>query len=175
MINIRKFTAVATVLVVGGVADLSVAQVPAPVVAAPVASASQYGDNINHEQARRAISAAIAEARRINAAMAIAVVDTSGNLVAFEKMDSTQTASIAVAQHKAQSAAMYRRPTKAFQDALASGGAGQRVLTLPHVNAVEGGIPLVQGGRIVGAIGASGGSPEQDSMVATGGVAAIGR
>ena len=172
VISIRNIAFLFAASAVYGGYGLANAQVPAPTAATAV---PQYGSNISLEQARHAISAAIAEARRINVPMAVAVVDTSGNLVAYEKMDNTQNASILVSQNKAVSAAMYRRPTKAFQDALAAGNVGLRILTLPHVNAVEGGIPLVQGGLIVGAIGASGGSPDQDSVVATGGVAAMGR
>jgi glc operon protein GlcG len=105
-------------------------------------------------------------ARKQNLNRAIAVVDTVGLLVAFERMDNAQTAATNVAQDKAASAAIYRRPTKAFQDALAGGGVGLRVLTLRGANAVEGGIPLVIDGKIVGAIGVSGGSAEQDGAVA---------
>ena len=101
--------------------------------------------------------------------MAISVVDTSGQMVAFERMDNTQFGSIAVAQDKATSAALYRRPTKVFQDALAAGGAGLRILTLRGANAVEGGIPLIIDGKIMGAIGVSGGSAEQDGVVAKAG------
>jgi uncharacterized protein GlcG (DUF336 family) len=102
--------------------------------------------------------------------MAVAVVDNAGQLVAFERMDNTQTASVQVSQDKAVSAAMYRRPTKAFQDVLAAGGAGWRVLTLRNANAVEGGVPLVVDGKIIGAIGVSGGSSDQDGVVAKAGV-----
>lgn len=173
----RNIAYVIAAFAVSGGTGLASAQAPVP-SATPAATATavpQYGDNISHEQARRAIGAAVAEARRINVSMAIAVVDTSGNLVAFEKMDNTQNASVLVAQNKAVSAAMYRRPTKAFQDALVAGGANLRILTLPHMNAVEGGVPLTQGGKIIGAIGASGGSPDQDSTVAAGGVSAAPR
>ncbi|EHR70885.1 uncharacterized protein, possibly involved in utilization of glycolate and propanediol [Burkholderiales bacterium JOSHI_001] len=140
-----------------GLAGTAAAQVP------------QYGANVNHEQARKVLAAALADARKQNLPMAVAVVDTAGQLVAFERMDNTQTASIAVAQDKAVSAAMYRRPTKVFQDAVAGGGAGLRVLTLRNANAVEGGLPLVVDGKIIGAIGVSGGSAEQDGVVAKAG------
>ena len=160
-------------LALAGAAGLALAQPQAPAPAAP--GVPQYGTNINQDQARRVIAGAMAEARRINVPMAVAVVDTAGNLVAFEKMDNTQTASIFVAQDKAVSAAMYRRPTKAFQDGLAAGGAGLRILTLRHASAVEGGIPLMEGGRIIGAVGVSGGAAEQDGVVAAGGVAALPR
>jgi len=175
MIRIRNIAIVIAALALDGGTGLAIAQAPAPAVVQAASAVPQYGESVNLEQARRAIAAAVAEARRINVPMAISVADTSGNLVAFEKMDNTQTASIVVAQNKAVSAAMYRRPTKAFQDALAAGGANLRILTLPNAIAVEGGVPLTQGGRIIGAIGVSGGSPDQDSAVAAGGVAGIGR
>ena len=133
------------------------------------AQVPQYGANVNHEQARKAIAGAVADARKQNLPMAIAVVDTAGQLVAFERMDNTQFGSIAVSQDKAASAALYRRSTKVFQDALAAGGAGLRILTLRGANAVEGGIPLVIDGKIMGAIGVSGGSAEQDGVVAKAG------
>ena len=134
------------------------------------AQVPQYGTNVNHEQARKAIAAAVAESRKQNLPMAIAVVDTAGMLVAFERMDNTQYGSVAVSQDKAASAALYRRPTKVFQDVLAAGGAGLRVLTLRGANAVEGGVPLMADGKIIGAIGVSGGSAEQDGVVAKAGV-----
>lgn len=137
--------------------------------AAQAQTVPQYGSNVNHEQARKALAAAVAEARKQNLPMAVAVVDNAGLLVAFERMDNTQTGSIAVSQDKAASAALYRRTTKVFQDALAAGGAGQRILTLRGANAVEGGIPLVVDGKIIGAIGVSGGSAEQDGVVAKAG------
>jgi len=137
------------------------------------AQVPQYGANVSQDQAHKAIAGALAEARKINVPMAIAVVDTAGQLVAFERIDNTQTGSIAVSQDKAVSAALFRRPTKAFQDAVAGGGAGLRILTLRGANAVEGGLPLMVDGKIIGAIGVSGGSAEQDGEVAKGGVAAL--
>ena len=130
------------------------------------AQVPQYGANVTHEQARNVLAAAIADARKQGLPMAVAVVDTAGQLVAFERMDNPQTASTAIAQDKATSAAMYRRPTKAFQDVLAAGGIGLRVLTLRGANTVEGGVPIVIDGKIVGAIGVSGGTSEQDGVVA---------
>jgi uncharacterized protein GlcG (DUF336 family) len=141
--------------------------------ASALAQVPQYGANVNQDQAHKAIAGAMAEARKINVPMAVAVVDTAGQLVAFDRMDNTQTASIGVAQDKAVSAATYRRPTKAFQDALAAGGAGLRILTLRAANAVEGGLPLIVDGKIVGAIGVSGGAAEQDGAVAKGGADAL--
>ena len=117
----------------------------APLMAS--AQVPQYGANVGSEQARKIVAGAMAEARKISVPMAVAVVDTAGQLVAFERMDNTQTASIAVAQDKAGSAALYRRPTKVFQDALAGGGAGLRILTLRGANAVEGGVPITVDGQ----------------------------
>ena len=137
------------------------------------AQATQYGPNVSHERARTALGSSIAEARRQNLPMAVAVVDNSGQLVAFERMDNTLTASVAVAQDKAVSAAIWRRPTKVFQDVLAGGGVGLRVLNLRGATAIEGGLPLVVDGKVVGGIGVSGGSAEQDGAVAKVGADAI--
>ena len=158
--TLKTFCAAATLFCLASAAQ---AQVP------------QYGANVNLDQARKAIAAAVADSRRQNLPMAIAVVDTAGQLVAFERMDNTQTASTAIAQDKATSAAMYRRPTKVFQDVLAAGGVGLRVLSLRGASAVEGGLPLVIDGKIIGAIGVSGGTSEQDGVVAKAAVDALGK
>ena len=134
------------------------------------AQVPQYGANVNHEQARKILAAAVADARKQSLPMAIAIVDNAGQLVAFERMDNTQTGSIAVSQDKAQSAAMFRRSTKVFQDVVAAGGAGLRVLTLRGANAAEGGLTIVVDGKILGGIGVSGGSGEQDGVVAKAGL-----
>ncbi|MES2954789.1 MAG: heme-binding protein [Pseudomonadota bacterium] len=152
--NLKKIVSVFVGGVLLGLSQGAMAQVP------------QYGANVNLEQARKLVAAAIADSRRQNLPMAIAVVDTAGQLVAFERMDNTQTASTGIAQDKASSAAMYRRPTKAFQDVLAAGGVGLRVLTLRGANTVEGGLPIVVDGKIIGGIGVSGGTSEQDGVVA---------
>ena len=132
-----------------------------------------YGPNINVETAKKLAAPAIAEARKNSWNMAVAIVDTAGDLVYFEKMDDTQAGSVQIAQSKARSAARFKRPTKAFQDALAAGGEGLRLLALEGAVPVEGGIPLVSGGKIVGAIGASGGTSQQDGVVAQAGASAL--
>ncbi len=139
------------------------------------AQVPQYGTSVNYEQARKIVAAAIADAKRQSLPMAVAVVDNAGQLVAFERMDNTQTASVLVSQDKAVSAAMYRRSTKAFQDLVAGGGIGLRVLTLRNANAVEGGLPLIVDGKIIGAIGVSGGSSDQDGVVAKAGADVAGK
>ena len=138
-----------------------------------IAQVPQYGVNINLEQAKKAIAAGQVEARKSSWPVAIAIVDNSGLLVAYERMDNTQTASVQVAIDKAVSAAMYRRPTKAFQDVLAGGGAGLRVLGLRGASPVEGGLVLMMDGKIVGGIGVSGVNADQDGMVAKAGADVI--
>lgn len=160
-ITIRKLAAVLAIV--------------APVLATPAALAQvpQYGANVTLEQARKAIAAGQAEARKNSWPVAIAIVDNAGQLVAFEKMDNTQTASVEVAQDKAVSAAIYRRSTKVVQDGLAGGGAGLRLLGLRGMSPVEGGIPLVIDGKIVGGIGVSGVNSDQDGVVAKAGADAV--
>jgi glc operon protein GlcG len=128
-----------------------------------------YGSSITLESARKAAAPAVAEAQKNNWRMAVAVVDISGDLVYFEKMDGTQAASVSIAVDKARSSARFKRPTKALQDALAAGGAGLRLLALDGAVPVEGGLPLIADGKIVGAIGVSGGTSEQDGQCAKAG------
>jgi glc operon protein GlcG len=145
-------------LVVCGALGSAVAQMPNP-----------YGPAISLENAKKAAAPALAEAAKNNWRVAVAIVDPSGNLVYYEKMDNTQLGSAEVAIDKARTAALFKRPTKAFQDVLAGGGDGLRVLTLKGVVAVEGGIPLVMDGKIVGAIGVSGATSAQDAQCAKAG------
>jgi uncharacterized protein GlcG (DUF336 family) len=137
------------------------------------AQVPSYGTPINLEQALKVIAAAQAEARKNSWPVAIAIFDTAGHLVAFEKMDDTQTASIAVAQDKGKSAAIFRRPTKVMEDAVAGGGAGVRFLNLRDASTVEGGLPITLGGKIIGSIGVSGVTSQQDGMVAKAGAEAL--
>jgi glc operon protein GlcG len=128
-----------------------------------------YGLPISLENAKKAAAPALAEAAKNNWTMAVAIVDPSGNLIYYEKMDGTQLGSASVAIEKARSAALFKRPTKAFQDAVAAGGDGLRILRLPGALPIEGGIPLVLDGKIVGAIGVSGGTSAQDAQCAKAG------
>jgi glc operon protein GlcG len=143
------------------------AQQPAPPPAAP----PPYGNPITLDQAKKAADAAEAEAKKNNWLMAIAVASPSGDLVYFRKLDGTQYASIQIAQHKAKAAATFRRPTKVFQDGLAAGN--HFLLTLDGIIASEGGVPIIVEGKVVGAIGVSGGTGQQDGVVATAGINAI--
>jgi uncharacterized protein GlcG (DUF336 family) len=137
------------------------------------AQTEQYGTPVTIDIAKKAAAAAIAEARKNNFTMAIAIVDPNGTLVYFERMDNTQNGSSPIAVDKARSAALFKRPTKAFQDALAAGGEGLRILALQGAVPVEGGLPIIVAGRVVGAIGASGGTSAQDGVVAKAGADAV--
>jgi glc operon protein GlcG len=132
-----------------------------------------YGVSISPENAKKIAAAAIAEARKNNWAMAVAIVDTGGYLVYFERMPDTQLGSVEVSIEKAKSAALFRRPTKSFQDTLAAGGEGLRILRLSGAVPVEGGIPLIVDGKLIGAVGASGGSSDQDGRTAQAGATAM--
>jgi glc operon protein GlcG len=149
--------AIAALLALGALVS-AVAQMPNP-----------YGLPISLENARKVAAPALAEATKNNWSVAVAVVDPGGNLVYYEKMDNTQLGSANVAVDKARSAALFKRPTKAFQDALAAGGDSVRILRLQGVVPVEGGIPLVVEGKIIGAIGVSGATSAQDAQCAKAG------
>jgi glc operon protein GlcG len=132
-----------------------------------------YGAPITLEQAKKAAAPAMAEAAKNSWNMAVAVVDPSGNLVYYEKMDATQLGSANFAVEKARSAALFKRPTKAFQDTLAGGGDGLRVLKVAGAIPVEGGLPILMEGKIIGAIGVSGGTSAQDAQCAKAGADTI--
>lgn len=159
--NMALKLAVGGLLVAGALGSV-MAQAPAP-----------YGMPISLENAKKAAAPAIAEATKNNWSMAVAIVDPSGNLVYYEKMDNTQLGSANVAIDKARSAALFKRPTKAFQDALAAGGEGLRILRIQGAVPVEGGIPLAMDGKIVGAIGVSGGTSAQDGQCAKAGAESL--
>lgn len=127
------------------------------------------GGPVSLENARKAAAPALAEAEKNHWNVAVAIVDTGGNLVYYEKLDNTQLGSAKVAIDKARCAALFKRPTKEFEDLLAAGGSGLRILSLKDVVAVQGGIPLVMDGKIVGAIGVSGATSAQDAQCAKAG------
>ena len=156
---LKKFSALALMLCVLG---MEAQMLPNP-----------YGPPVSVENAKKAAAAALAEAVKNHWNMAVAVVDPNGTLVYYEKMDNTQLGSANVSIDKARSAALYKRPTKAFQDALASGGAGMRVMALRDAIPVEGGVPLISDGKVIGAIGVSGANSDQDGQCAVAGAAVI--
>jgi len=131
-----------------------------------------YGPPITLERATVAINAAVAEAKKRDWKLNVAVVDSGGNLVAFQRMDGAQLASIPISEHKARAAVTFRRETKAWENAIQTNGFNY-VLTLDGVIASRGGIPLVEGGRMVGGIGCSGGTGSQDEAACKAGVAAL--
>ena len=132
-----------------------------------------YGSPINLEQAKKAMTAAEAEAKKNNLSMVIAILDSGGLLVMLQRLDNTQWGSIEVAKDKAYSAVAFRRPTKAFSDAIVQGGAGLRLLNLTGASLIEGGVPIVVDGKVIGSIGVSGGSAQQDAQVAQAGADAV--
>ena len=155
------------------------AQVPAdpnnPNEAVPEAmSPPAYGEPINLETAKKVAAAAAAEVKKRNwRGMCISIVGPSGDLIYFEKDDFCQYASINISQHKARTAARYRRPTVVFERLLAKGGFFAYLPTLDDVIASRGGNPLMVGGKVVGAIGVSGGTGSQDDTISQAGVAAL--
>jgi uncharacterized protein GlcG (DUF336 family) len=133
-----------------------------------------YGQAISLEQANRVIAAAAAEADKHAWPVAIAVVDAAGYLVAFQRLENTQLGSVELAMQKAKTAALYRRPTRAFEETIAAEETGARVLKMPDVLPVEGGLPIVHEGKLIGAIGVSGVKPTDDGKIAAAGLAAVG-
>ena len=154
----RKSVMLVVLLVVLGGFGSAVAQMPNP-----------YGPAISLENAKKAAAPALAEAAKNNWRVSVAIVGPAGTLIYYEKMDNTQLGSANVAIDKARSATLFKRPTKTLQDTLAAGGEGLRLLRVQGVVPVEGGIPLVMDGKIVGAIGVSGATSAQDSQCAKAG------
>jgi len=134
--------------------------------------ANPYGPPISAQRAEAAVQATIAETTKRGWAMNIAVVDSGGNLVTFTRMDGAQLASISIAEHKARVAVKFRRPSRAFEDAVQKGGLNY-ILSLDDVVASRGGIPLIEDGKIIGAIGCSGGTGSQDEAACMVGAATI--
>ena len=130
-----------------------------------------YGAPISLDQADSVLSAAVGEAKRRDWKMVCVVVDGSGQLVSFKRMDGAQIASIDIAPHKAKAAAQFRRETKAFEAGIQNGL--NYLITLDGVIGSRGGIPLVSGGKLIGAIGCSGGTGSQDEVTSRAGVAVI--
>lgn len=130
-----------------------------------------YGAAINLETAKKIGAAAVAEARKNSWNVAVAIVDNHGLLVYYEMLDDTQTASANIALEKARTSATYRRPSKELEDNIASGRVA--VLGLPGATPIEGGLPIVVGGKMIGAIGVSGVTSAQDGMVAKAGVDSV--
>jgi glc operon protein GlcG len=146
---------------------------PAMQVAAQNAPRPSYGPSVTTATAKKIAAGAIAECQKNNWNVAVAIVDTHGLLLYFERMEDTQTVSSAIAIDKAKAAATYRRPTRAFVDAIAKGGAGVGIMTLPGVVGSPGGVPLMSGGKVIGAVGVSGVTGDQDEQCSKAGAAAM--
>ena len=131
-----------------------------------------YGLGITLEAAKKAMAAAEAEARKNNWPVAIAIVDSSSKLVMFVKIDNTQHGSVDIAIGKATTAVNLRRPTKALQDSIGQGGSNLRLLAVPRVLPLEGGVPIIVDGKVIGGIGVSGVMSNQDAQVAEAGATA---
>ena len=129
------------------------------------AAIPMYGESITLEKAKKVVAAAEAFAVGKQWPIAVAIVDTGGNLIMLQTMDNTQRGSIDIAIGKAKTANNFKRPTKALEDAIAGGGAGLRVLAVPGMFPIEGGEPIYANGKIIGAIGVSGMSASQDGEV----------
>jgi glc operon protein GlcG len=132
-----------------------------------------YGSAITLDQAKKVLAGAEAEAKKNNWNVVISIVDTGGQLVAMQRLDNTQFGSIDVARDKAYSAVAFRRPTKAFQDAVAQGGENLRILKIGGASPLEGGIPIVVDGKIIGGVGVSGVTSQQDAQIARAGIEAL--
>ena len=154
-------------MAIGGILVLAAGSASAQAPAPP------YGAPITLEQARKIVAGAEAESKKNSWSMVITVLDSGAHVVLTERMDGALLGSIDVARDKAYSAVAFRRPTKAFEDGLAQGGANLRILKLSGASPVEGGIPIVVDGKVIGAVGVSGGTAQQDGQAAKAGVDAL--
>ena len=153
-----KLVALTLALAVLVSAGLAAAQAPPP-----------YGAAVSLEQAKKAMTAAEAEAKKNNWNVVIVIVDSGGQLVMLQRLDGAQWGSVEVARQKAHTAVAFRRPTKAFQDLISQGGANLRLLNLTGASLLEGGVPIISDGKIIGGIGVSGVTSQQDAQIAMAG------
>lgn len=156
---------VATVILLGAAVPSGAQQPAAP----PAPPTIAYGAPIGLDAAKKVMAAAESEAIKNSWPQAIVILDSTGHMVMLHKLDNTQYGSIGVAEDKAHSALDYRRPSKVFEDLLTRGGLNMRLLALRGALPIEGGVPIVVDGKIVGAIGVSGGTAPQDGQVANAG------
>jgi uncharacterized protein GlcG (DUF336 family) len=166
-----RVAALTAFLGVCGVAGAQPAN-PLDVIPDKMPNATPYGAPISLSRAQGAIAAAIAEAEKRGWALDLAVVDSGANLVAFARMDGAQLGSIAISEHKARTAVKFRRPTKAFEEGIQKNDYKYQ-LTLDDIIASRGGIPLIEDGKLIGAIGCSGGAGSQDEAACMVGAATI--
>jgi len=165
-------------LVVATALLFATAPVSAQAPGAPAAPATpappppDYGAPITNEQAKKMMAGAEAEAKKNKWNVVIYIIDSGGQPVMMQRLDGAQWGSIEIARKKAESSVALRRPTKALQDLVSQGGANLRLLTIGY-SVLEGGIPIVVGGKIIGGIGVSGVTSQQDAQIAQAGVDAL--
>jgi len=160
-------------LVVGATLVTALTSASAQQPAAPPPPPPNYGPAITLEQAKKVMAGAEAEANKNKWNVCIAVLDSGGNLVMMHRMDGAQFGSLEVAREKAYSAVAFRRPTKVFADLVEKGGGNLRLLRVPGASVLEGGIPIVHDGKIIGAVGVSGVTSQQDAQIAQAGIDAM--
>ena len=171
--SLKSVARVAVPAMLAAFALAAAAQQPNPMDVVPdkMPNDIPYGTPISLDRAQAAIAAAVAESKKRGWKLNVAVVDSGGNLVAFQRMDGAQIASIAISEHKARAAATFRRETKVFEGGIQAGN--NYLITLDGVIGSRGGIPLLEGGKLIGAIGCSGGTGSQDEVVCKAGAATV--
>jgi len=167
MKTLKPLAVLLCVSVVFGAVVASAQQTPPPPPPPP------YGAQMTFDQAKKAMAAAEAEAQKNSWAVVIAILDAGGNLMMLSRLDNAQWGSIDVAKQKAKAAVAFRRPTKAFQDLIAQGGANLRLLNVSGASMLEGGIPIVVDGKLIGGIGVSGVTSQQDAQTGQAGIDAL--
>jgi glc operon protein GlcG len=161
---------VATVLMLTAASAL--AQAPAPQPATPPPPPPDYGQPITNEQAIKVMAGAVAEAKKNKWNVVITILDSGGQIVMINRLDGAQWGSVDISREKARSSVALRRPTKALQDLIAQGGANLRLLNIGY-SVLEGGIPIVVGGKLIGGIGVSGVTSQQDAQIGQAGIDAL--
>ena len=154
---------------------LAVWSVPALAQQTEASGLPPYGPPITLDQAKRVMAAAELQAVENSWQVAITILDSGGNMVMFHKIDNAQLSAVSVSEGKARTALQFKRPSRDLDDAIARGGAGNRLLALKDITPLEGGMPIVLDGRIVGAIGVSGAVSAQDAQIAKAGADALAR
>ena len=140
--------------------------------AASAQAPPEYGAPITNEQAKKVMAGAEAEAVKNKWPVVITILDSGGNIMMVQRLDNAQFGSVDISRDKAKSAVALRRPTKAFQDLIAQGGANLRLLNIGY-SVLEGGIPIIVGGKVIGSIGVSGVTSQQDAQIAQAGIDAL--
>ena len=172
--NVQRLQSLFVLAMLFVTATAAHAQQPPTAAPAPAPPPPLYGPAITLEQAKKVMAGAEAEANKNKWNVCIAVLDSGGNLVMMNRMDGAQWGSIEVAREKAYSAVAFRRPTKAFEDALGQGGSNLRILRVPGASPLEGGLPIVVDGIAIGGVGVSGVQSHEDEQIAAAGIKALG-